>query len=191
MSERLPQIHNADSEAGRHAYTQPGDQPRSRLFDFGNLSPESEAIYEASRAGSRFDHLIDQALLLARIQGDKEQLLYASEPGDTFPGADLLDAVKNKRWNEARGLIRSHVDVHVTNALGQTALHLADDPGVVDALLRFGAKQDIKDDFGNTPIQAARERGDTASALIMERHHAQGPARDLFVVKPSQKITLR
>jgi hypothetical protein len=191
MIERLPQIHNADLDETRQAYTQPSDKPRSRLFDFGNLSPESEAIYEASRAGSRFDHLIDQALLLARIRGDKEQLVYASEPDDTFAGSDLLDAVKNKQWNEARGLIRSHVDVNATDALGQTALHLADDPGVVDALLRFGAKQDIVDDFGNTPIQAARERNDVASALIMERHHKLGPACDLSVVKPAQKCVLR
>lgn len=138
MTERLPQIHNSDSDESRQCYTQPGQESRPRLFNFENLSPESQAIYDASRAGSRFDHLIDHALLLARIQGDEEQIVYASEPDDTFPGSDLLDAVQNKRWNEARGLIRAHVDVNATNAMGQTALHLASDPGVVDALLRFG-----------------------------------------------------
>lgn len=85
MTERLPQIHNSDSEESRQCYTQPGQHPRPKLFDFGNLSPESQAIYDASRAGSRFDHLIDHALLLARIRGDKEQLVYASEPDDTLP----------------------------------------------------------------------------------------------------------
>ncbi|MBW8374981.1 ankyrin repeat domain-containing protein [Stenotrophomonas sp.] len=184
MTERLPQIHNSDREESRQCYTQPGKEPRPELFDFGNLSPESQAIYDASRAGSRFDHLIDHALLLARIRGDKEQLVYASEPDDTLPGTTLLDAVENGRWNEARGLIRSHVDVNVTNAFGQTALHLADDPGVIDALLRFGAKQDIVDDYGNTPIQAARERNDAASVLIMERHHELVAARHLSVFKP-------
>lgn len=167
MTERLPQIHNSDREESRQCYTQPGQKPRPKLFDFGNLSPESQAIYEASRAGSRFDHLIDQALLLARIRGDKEQLVYASEPDDTLPGTTLLDAVANGRWNEARGLIRSHVDVNATSAFGQTALHLADDPGVIDALLRFGAKQDIVDDYGNTPMQAAMERGDREAQHLM------------------------
>ncbi|WP_349998180.1 hypothetical protein [Stenotrophomonas lacuserhaii] len=184
MTERLPQIHNSDREESRQCYTQPGQEPRLKLFDFGNLSPESQAIYEASRADSRLDHLIDHALLLARIRGDKERLVYASEPDDTLPGTTLLDAVENERWNKARGPIRPHVDVNATNAFGQTTLHLADDAGVLDALLRFGAKQDIVDDFGNTPMQAARERNDAASVLIIERHHASGAARHLSVFKP-------
>lgn len=191
MTERLPQIHNSDSDESRQCYTQPGQEPRPKLFNFDNLSPESQAIYDASRAGSRFDHLIDHALLLARIRGDKEQLVYASEPDDMLPDTALLDAVENKRWNEARGLIRSHVDVNATNAVGQTALHLADDPGVIDALLRFGAKQDIIDDFGNRPMQAARERNDADSVSIMESYHKLGPARDLSVIKPAQKIAIR
>lgn len=170
MTERLPQIHNSDSDQSRQCYTQPGQDPRPKLFDFGNLSPESQAIYDASRAGSRFDHLIDHALLLARIRGDQEQLVYASEADDTLPGTALLDAVENGRWNEARGLIRSHVDVNATNTLGQTALHLADDLGVIDALLRFGAKQDIVDDYGNTPMQAAIERGDRDAQHLMVKY---------------------
>ncbi len=173
MTERLPQIHNSDSEESQQCYTQPGQEPRPELFYFGNLSPESQAIYDASRAGSRFDHLIDHTLLLARIRGDKEQLVYASEADDTLPGTALLDAVENGRWNEARGLIRSHVDVNATNAFGQTALHLANDPGVIDALLRFGAKQDIVDDFGNTPIQAAMERGDRDARQLMMKYKYQ------------------
>jgi len=173
MNERLPQIHNSDSDQSRQCYTQPGKEPRSKLFDFGNLSQESQAIYDASRAGSRFDHLIDHALLLARIRGDQEQLVYASEPDDTLPGTALLDAVENGRWNEARGLIRSHVDINATNIHGQTALHLADDPGVIDALLRFGAKQDIVDDFGNTPMQASMERGDRNAQHLMVKYRYQ------------------
>lgn len=173
MTERLPQIHNSDREESRQCYTQPGQAPRPKLFDFGNLSPESQAIYDASRAGSRFDHLIDHALLLARIRGDKEQLVYASEPDDTLTGTTLLDAVENGRWNEARGLIRSHVDINATNTFGQTALHLANDPGVIDALLRFGAKQDIVDDFGNTPVQAAMARGDHDAQHLMMKHKYQ------------------
>lgn len=173
MTERLPQIHNSDREESRQCYTQPGQEPRPKLFDMGNLSPESQAIYDASRAGSRFDHLIDHALLLARIRGDKEQLVYASEPDDTLPGTALLDAVENGRWNEARGLIRSHVDVNATNAFGQTALHLANDPGVIDALLRFGAKQDVVDDFGNTAMQTAMERGDRDAQHLMMKHKYQ------------------
>lgn len=170
MTERLPQIHNSDREESRQCYTQPGQEPRPKLFDLGNLSPESQAIYEASRAGSRFDHLINHALLLARIRGDKEQLVYASEPDDTLPGTALLDAVENGRWNEARGLIRAHVDVNATNAFGQTALHLADDLGVIDALLRFGAKQDIVDDYGNTPMQTAMMRGDGEAQHLMVKY---------------------
>ena len=173
MTERLPQIHNSDREESRQCYTQPGQEPRPKLFDMGNLSPESQAIYDASRAGSLFDHLIDHALLLARIRGDKEQLVYASEPDDTLPGTALLDAVENGRWNEARGLIRSHVDVNATNAFGQTVLHLADDPGVIDALLRFGAKQDVVDDFGNTAMQTAMERGDRDAQHLMMKHKYQ------------------
>lgn len=175
MTERLPQIHNSDREKSRQCYTQPGQDPRPKLFDFGNLSPQSQAIYEASRAGSKFDHLIDHALLLARIRGDKEQLVYASEADDTLPGTTLLDAVENGRWNEARGLIRSHVDINAINAFGQTALHLADDPGVIDALLRFGAKQDIVDDFGNTPMQAAMERGDRDAQHMMVKYRNGAP----------------
>ncbi|MBA0350855.1 ankyrin repeat domain-containing protein [Stenotrophomonas maltophilia] len=112
-------------------------------------------------------------MLLARIRGDKEQLVYASEPDDTLPGTTLLDAVENGRWNEARGLIRSHVDVNATNTLGQTALHLADDLGVIDALLRFGAKQDIVDNYGNTPMQAAIERGDHDAQHLMMKYKYQ------------------
>ncbi|HDS1190238.1 ankyrin repeat domain-containing protein [Stenotrophomonas maltophilia] len=154
-------------------------KPSHRSPNAASPCPESQAIYDVSRAGSRFDHLIDHALHLARIRGDKEQLFYASEADDTLPGTALIDVVANGRWNEARGLIRSHVDVNATNSDGQTALHLAGDPGVIHALLRFGAKQDIVDDFGNTPIQAAIERGDSDAQHLMEKYlHRYKSAHD-------------
>lgn len=89
------------------------------------------------------------------------------------PARTLLDAMASGRWNETRGLIRSHVDVNATNAFGQTALHLANDPGVIDALLRFGAKQDIVDDLGNIPILAAMERGDHDAQHLMMKSKYQ------------------
>jgi ankyrin repeat protein len=74
----------------------------------------------------------------------------------------LLLAVWNKRLEIVQMLLEHHVDIHVRNARGEVALHLAawdvDDPdyqvnlNILQLLLDHGADVNTKDNEGSTPL---------------------------------------
>ena len=70
----------------------------------------------------------------------------------------LIDAVKARKAEAVRSLLKEHVDINARQGDGATALHWAvhlDDAATVDVLLRGGAKPDVADDTGVTPLYLA------------------------------------
>ncbi len=67
----------------------------------------------------------------------------------------LIEAVRAKNAERTRALIAERVDVNARQGDQATALHWAahlDDGPIVDLLLRAGAKADVADDTGATPL---------------------------------------
>jgi ankyrin repeat protein len=74
----------------------------------------------------------------------------------------LIEAVRAKNADRVRALIAARVDVNARQADQATALHWAahlDDQGIVDVLLRAGARADVADDTGATPLYLACVNG--------------------------------
>jgi ankyrin repeat protein len=70
----------------------------------------------------------------------------------------LIEAVKRRNLETVRSLLETRVEVNARQGDGATALHWAvhlDDGSAVDLLLRAGAKADVADDTGVTPLYLA------------------------------------
>jgi ankyrin repeat protein len=70
----------------------------------------------------------------------------------------LIEAAKARNVEAVRSLLKQRVDVNTRQPDNATALHWAvhlNDSAVVDVLLRAGAKADLADDTGVTPIYLA------------------------------------
>ena len=70
----------------------------------------------------------------------------------------LLDAVKRRDHKAAQSLVRAHADVNAAQRDGATALawavHLGD-RDMADLLLTAGAKVDLANEYGETPLTLA------------------------------------
>src|SRR2546428_12229536 len=67
----------------------------------------------------------------------------------------LITAVRAGRIDVVRQLLQRHVDVNEAQGDGVTALHWAvhlDDLATADLLLKAGAKANVADDIGVTPL---------------------------------------
>jgi ankyrin repeat protein len=74
----------------------------------------------------------------------------------------LIEAVRAKNAERVRALIAERVDVNARQGDQATALHWAvhlDDGAAVDLLLRAGARADVADDTGATPLYLACVNG--------------------------------
>jgi ankyrin repeat protein len=74
----------------------------------------------------------------------------------------LIEAVRAKNADRVRALIAERVDVNARQGDQATALHWAahlDDGAAVDLLLRAGARADVADDTGATPLYLACVNG--------------------------------
>jgi ankyrin repeat protein len=70
----------------------------------------------------------------------------------------IIETVKSGNVDAVRALLKERVDVNARQGDGATALHWAvhrNDEGMVDLLLRAGAKPDLADDTGATPLYLA------------------------------------
>ena len=70
----------------------------------------------------------------------------------------LIEAIKARNIESVRSLLKERVDVNARQGDGATALHWAvhlADGNAVDLLLRAGAKADLADDTGVTPLYLA------------------------------------
>lgn len=90
-------------------------------------------------------------------------------------GADsdvrLVEAAKDRNRVVVRALLKQHVDVNAAQPDGATALHWAahwDDFDTTDLLIRAGAKVNVANDYGITPLSLACANGD-GNAAVVER----------------------
>ena len=78
----------------------------------------------------------------------------------------LIDAIKSRDRDAARGLVENAVDVNLTDADGTTALHWAanwGDPGTVDLLIRAGARIAAENRYGMRALSIAAANGHAAA----------------------------
>ena len=69
--------------------------------------------------------------------------------GDT----PLHIAVLRSNYEEVLVLLEAGADPNSKGDMGYTPLHYASDPEIFDLLVKYGAKQNIKNEFGKTPEQ--------------------------------------
>jgi ankyrin repeat protein len=70
-------------------------------------------------------------------------------------------------------LISAGANVNAIGDMGETPLHVAisnQNPEMVAALLRAGARDDIRSEFGSTPREKAARLGDVMAALFASRN---------------------
>src|SRR5436309_213847 len=70
----------------------------------------------------------------------------------------LVDAIKDQNRKVIQALIDAHADVNAPQPDGSTPLAWAtyqDDTDIADQLLKAGAKVDIADQYGETPLTLA------------------------------------
>ena len=90
-------------------------------------------------------------------------------------GARLVDAVKNRDKAAIRALLQQRVDVNAPEPDGATALHWAvraDDLETAEMLVRAGAKVDIRNRYGVTPLQLASANGSDAMVEMLLKNGA-------------------
>ena len=86
----------------------------------------------------------------------------------------LIEAIKARNAEAVRSLLKEKVDVNARQGDGATALHWAThfgDASTVDLLLRAGAKADVADDTGVTPLYLAclNRQGALVERLLQSR----------------------
>lgn len=86
----------------------------------------------------------------------------------------LIDAIKAHNTDAVRTLIGDKVDVNARQSDGATALHWAvhlSDTNTIDLLLRAGARADVADDTGVTPLYLAclNRQGALVERLLQSR----------------------
>jgi uncharacterized protein len=83
----------------------------------------------------------------------------------------LIEAVRARNGERVRALLAERVNVNATQGDGATALHWAvhlDDLPLVETLIRAGARADVADDTGTTPLYLAcmNRNGDLVTRLL-------------------------
>src|ERR1041384_1345709 len=89
-------------------------------------------------------------------------------------GSPLVDAVKAGNRAAALALIEQRADVNAPEADGTTALHYAvhqDDVELVRRLLRAGARVNVKNEYGATPMSEAAIVGNPTMLGQIGRAH--------------------
>jgi ankyrin repeat protein len=82
---------------------------------------------------------------------------------------EMHEAASNGDTHELGFLLASRVDVNIADEDGNTALHEAVTPEVVSLLLKYGAKVNVINRFGMTPLHANIENdNDGGVKLLLE-----------------------
>ena len=85
----------------------------------------------------------------------------------------LIEAIKSGKRDAALALVAKRVDVNAPEPDGTTALHWAvqqNDLELVTRLIRAGAKVNVKNDFGSTPMAEAAVAANAALlGALLER----------------------
>src|SRR5262245_30654713 len=87
-----------------------------------------------------------------------------------FAGSDVADAVMHKNADAVRALLQKNADVNQPQSDGTTALHWAvrwDDLELARALIRAGAKPQVSNRDGATPMFLATVNGSSAMIEVL------------------------
>ena len=116
----------------------------------------------------------------AAIDGDVSEVKEMLDVGVPVDGVDgigrtaLRCAAVDNRTDVTELLLSRGADVNKRSGLHhQTALHSAayyNSTDGIEVLLKHGASTNIKDLFGDTPIDLARSKNNEAAVRLLERH---------------------
>ena len=147
----------------------------------------AKALIEAGADVNAKDSIEDSPYLYAGAEGRTEILKLTLRAGadlrstNRYGGTALIPAAHHGHVETVRVLLGTGVDVNHVNKLGWTALMEAvllgggDDAHnqIVELLLRGGARPDIADKEGVTPLAHARKRGFGAMVRSLESYGAR------------------
>lgn len=116
----------------------------------------SLGLFRVASAGevhrALIDGMTDKALALLK---DDPKLIEARNSGSQE--TPLHVAVHRGRTEAVKWLLANKADVNAVAYNDFTPLHLAEDGEIAKALIKAGAKLDLKDAWGSTPLQMAAE----------------------------------
>jgi len=146
----------------------------------GGHEAVARALIERGADVNAQDDIQDSAFLLAGASGHTEIVRLALPSADfkrtnRYGGTALIPACHHGHVETVRVLLRSSIDVDHVNRLGWTALLEAvilGDGGtahteIVRLLIERGARLNLADRDGVTPLQHAERRGQTAVARLL------------------------
>jgi uncharacterized protein len=97
------------------------------------------------------------------------------------PASSLVDAVRSGDRAAALAMLQQKVDVNAPEANRTTALHYAaysEDADLVERLLKAGAKPNVVNDFGSTPMSEAAQVGNAAIIKLLLKAGADVNSRN-------------
>ena len=122
------------------------------------------------------DPQLVESFTLAAFRGDVSevvQLLDGGMPVDSFDGIALQQAARFNRTDVIHELLQRGADVNKRDRyFGRTALHwsaMNNNTDAIRLLLRNGASTTIKEIWGRTPIDCAREENSQEAVLLLQQ----------------------
>ena len=159
-------------------------QNTSLFFRTSFSRPSAISLFKPSLSSTLIKPLNDfQKICNLIIEGKKDEIIQIIKENkidlkskDEHMNTFLHSATKNHKLEIIEFLLRSGSEVNARDENGQTPLHLAafngaqeeSAIGMAKELIKWGAKPNIKNNYGETPIATARKNSYKALAKVLE-----------------------